>query len=89
MLPAISATGAVLTWTIWGSTQRGTWIGALLIAAAALLVYALALEALPHRRGLLPALERTAVAVLLGLAAGGMTFLAAGLGYYLKYRPFG
>jgi len=89
MLPAISAIAAVLTWTIWGSTQRGTWVGALLIAAAAVLVYALALEALPHRRGLGPTLERAAVAVFLGLAAGGATFLAAGLGYYLEYRPFG
>src|SRR5438045_4458648 len=25
----ISAVAAVLTWTIWGSTQRGTWVGAL------------------------------------------------------------
>ncbi len=89
MLPATSAVAAVLAWTIWGSTQRGTWIGALLIAAAAVLVYALALEALPHRRGLVPTLERTAIAVFLGLVAGAATFLAAGLGYYLEYRPFG
>ena len=89
MLPATSAVAAVLAWTVWGSTQRGTWIGALLIAAAGVLVYALALEALPHRRGLGPMLERTAMAVFLGLAAGAATFLAAGLGYYLEYHPFG
>ena len=90
MLPAGTAVGAVLAWTVWGSTQRGTWIGALLIAATGVLVYALALEALPHdRRGFVATLERTAFAVFLGLAAGAATFLAAGLGYYLEYRPFG
>jgi hypothetical protein len=90
MLPATAAVAAVLTWTIWGSTQRGTWVGAVLIAAAGLLVYALALEALPHdRRGLPAAVARASLAVFLGLAAGAATFLAAGLGYYLEYRPFG
>jgi hypothetical protein len=89
MLPATSAVAAVITWTAFGSTQRGTWIGALLIAAAAVLVYAFALEALPHRRGLVPTLERTAIAIFLGLAAGTATFLAAGLGYWFEYRPFG
>ena len=90
MLPASTAVGAFLAWTVWGSTQRGTWIGALLIAATGVLVYALALEALPHdRRGVLPTLERTAFAIFLGLAAGAGTFIAAGLGYYLEYRPFG
>jgi hypothetical protein len=90
MLPAASAVAAVLAWTIWGGTERGTWIGAVLIAAAGILVYALALEALPReRRGLGAAFERTAFAVFLGLVAGAGTFLAAGLGYYLVYRPFG
>ena len=90
MLPAISAVAAVLSWTVWGSTQRGTWVGALLIAASGVLVYAFALEALPREhRGIGPTLERTAFAVFLGLAVGGATFLAAGLGYYLEYRPFG
>lgn len=90
MLPAGTAVGAFLAWTVWGSTQRGTWIGALLIAATGVLVYALALEALPHDRGgALPTLERTAFAIFLGLAAGTGTFIAAGLGYYLEYRPFG
>ena len=90
MLPAASAVGAVLAWTVWGATERATWIGALLIAATGVLVYALALEALPRERGgVLPTLGRAAIAVLLGLAAGAATFLAAGLGYYLRYRPFG
>jgi hypothetical protein len=90
MLPAGTAVGAFLAWTVWGSTLRGTWIGALLIAATGVLVYALALEALPHdRRGFVGRLEHTAFAIFLGLAAGVATFLAAGLGYYLEYRPFG
>jgi len=90
MLPAGTAVGAVLAWTVWGSTERGTWIGAVLIAATGVLVYALALEALPHdRRGAIATLERTAFAVFLGLAAGAGTFIVAGLGYYLEYRPFG
>jgi hypothetical protein len=90
MLPATTAVSAVLAWTIWGGTQRGTWVGALLIAATGLLVYALALEALPRdRRGAAAAVERGAFAIFLGLAAGGATFLAAGLGYYVAFRPFG
>ena len=90
MLPAATGVGAVLVWTIRGGTQRGTWVGALLIAATGLLVYALALEALPHeRRGVGAALERGIFAIFLGLAAGIATFLVAGLGYYLRYRPFG
>jgi len=90
MLPAGCAVGAFLAWTVWGATERGTWVGALLIAATGVLVYALALEALPHdRRGFVAAFERTAFAVFLGLAAGVGTLLAAGLGYYLRYRPFG
>lgn len=89
-LPAASAVAAVLAWTVWGSTQNGVWVGALLIAAAGVLVYALALEALPRDgRGIVATLERTGFAIFLGLAAGGATFLAAGLGYYLEYRPFG
>ena len=89
-LPAASAVAAVLVWTAWGSSQNGVWIGALLIAAAGVLVYAFALEALPREgRGLMPMLERTGFAIFLGLAAAGATFLAAGLGYYLEYRPFG
>jgi len=90
MFPVTAAVGAVVVWTGWGSTQRGVLVGALLIGAAAVLVYALALEALPHeRRGVVASTERMIVAIFLGLAAGVATFIAAGLGYYLKYRPFG
>ena len=90
MLPATTAVAAVLVWTIRGGTQRGTWVGAVLIAATGLLVSALALEALPHdRRGVTAALGRGVFAVFLGLAAGTATLIAAGLGYYLEYRPFG
>ena len=84
------AVGSVLVWTGWGDTERGTWIGGMLIALAGILVYALALEELPHdRRGPVAALQRGVLAAFLGLAAGAATFLAAGLGYYLVFRPFG
>jgi zinc transporter ZupT len=90
LLPATAAVGAVLVWTIWGSTQRGTLIGAVLIAATGVLVCALALEALPRSRsGAVATAERTALAAFLGLVAGIATLAVAGLGYYLEYRPFG
>jgi hypothetical protein len=89
MLPATAAVSAVLTWTIWGGTQRGTWVGGLLIGVSAVLVYALALEALPHERGVVAAVKRGLLAVVLGIAAGVATFLAAALGYYFAFRPFG
>ena len=89
-LPAASAIGAIVVWTIWGDTQRGVWLGALLIGLAAILVFALALEVLSHdRRGIVAATQRMLFAALLGLTAGVATFLAAGLGYYLAWRPFG
>jgi len=89
-LPAGSAVGAVVVWTVSGDTQRGVWVGALLIGLSAILVYALALEELSHdRRGLVAATQRMLFAAFLGLAAGVATFLAAGLGYYLAFRPFG
>ena len=81
---------AVLAWRIWGGTQRGTRVGAVLIATTGLLVYARSLEARPHdRRGVVAATERGMVAIFLGVAAGAATFLAAGLGYFIEYRPFG
>jgi hypothetical protein len=89
MLPATTAVASVLAWTVWGGTERGTWIGGILIGLSAVLVYALALEALPHERGPIAALQRGVFAAFLGLAAGATTFLAAGLGYYLEFRPFG
>ena len=90
LFPGCSAIGAIVVWTIWGDTQRGVWVGALLIALSAILVYALALEELSHdRRGFVAATQRTLFAAFLGLAAGVATFLAAGLGYYIAFRPFG
>ena len=90
MLPATTAVSAVLSWTIWGGTERGTWIGGILIGLSGVLVYALALEALPHEgRGPIAALQRGGFAVFLGMAAGVATVLAAGIGYYLEFRPFG
>jgi hypothetical protein len=90
MLPATTAVAAVLAWTIWGGTERGTWIGGILIGLSGVLVYALALEALPHDgRGPIAVLQRAGFAVFLGVAAGAATFLAAGIGYYFRYRPFG
>jgi hypothetical protein len=90
ILPASTAVGAVLVWTIWGSTQRGTLVGAILIGATGVLVYALALEALPReRRGVAATVGRTMIAVVLGVVAGVATLAVAGLGYYLEYRPFG
>jgi hypothetical protein len=90
ILPAATAVAAVLVWTIWGSTERGTLVGAILIGMTGVLVFALALEALPHQRpGVTATAGRTVLAVCLGLAAGVATLAAAGLGYYLEYRPFG
>jgi hypothetical protein len=90
VLPATTAVSSVLAWTIWGGTERGTWIGGILIGLSGVLVYALALEALPrHVRGPIATLRRAGLAVLLGIAAGLATLLAAGLGYYFEYRPFG
>lgn len=90
MLPAATAVGALLVWTIWGSTERGTLVGAILVGATGVLVFALALEALPHeRRGVAATVGRTVLAVCLGLVAGVATLAVAGLGYYLEYRPFG
>src|SRR4029077_13743181 len=64
MLRATAGVSAVLAWTIWGGTERGTWIGGILIGLSGVLVYALALEALPHE-GLRPsaAMRRRALAV--------------------------
>jgi hypothetical protein len=90
MVPATTAVSAVLVWTIWGGTERGTWIGGILIGLSGVLVYALALEALPHDgRGSIAVLQRACFAVFLGVASGAATFLAAGIGYYFEYRPFG
>ena len=89
VLPFLPGMAAVLAWWVWCSTERGTWVGGLLIAITGVCVYAVALEGLPRRRRGAATIRRTALAVALGLAGAGITFLAAGLGYYLRCRPFG
>ena len=89
LVPFGTAVAAVVTWTLWGNTERGTWIGGILVALSAVLVYALALEELPHERGLTALVRRNAIAIALGLAAGVAVLIAAGTGYWFEYRPFG
>jgi len=87
-LPVASAVAAVLAWTVWCNTERGTWIGGVLILTSGVLVLALAHESLPHRRGFAAWLWRWVLALLAGAAATGAVFFAAGLGYYLLCPPF-
>jgi uncharacterized membrane protein len=89
LLPLGTAVGAVIVWTIWGDTERGTLIGGILIGLSAVLVYALALEELPHERGVSAVMRRNVIAIGLGIAAGVGTLLAAGIGYWFEYHPFG
>ena len=88
VLPLATAVAAVLAWTVWCHTERGTWLGPVLILATGLLVLAFVHESIPHKRGLLGALEAWALAILAGAAATGVVFLVAGLGYYLRCSPF-
>lgn len=88
VLPLASAVAAVLAWTVWCNTERGTWLGGILILVSGLLVLAFVHESLPHRRGFRGALGAWAVAILAGAAVTGIVFLAAGLGYYLRCPPF-
>lgn len=87
LLPLATAVAAVLSWTVWCATDTGTWLGGALVAATGLLVYSLSLEALPRRSGIAAALARLAAAVLLGVAAAALAFLAAGGGYQLACAP--
>jgi hypothetical protein len=86
--PVSTAVAAVLAWTVWCDTERGTWIGAVLIFATGLFVLAFVHESLPHRRGFRARLGAWAVAILAGAAVTGLVFLVAGLGYYLLCPPF-
>jgi hypothetical protein len=88
VLPIATAVSAVLAWTVWCDTERGTWLGGLLILATGVLVLAFAHESLPHRRGFGGWLGRWAVALLEAGAVTAVVFLAAGLGYYLRCPPF-
>ena len=68
-LPLASAVAAVLAWTVWCHTERGTWLGGVLILATGVLVLAFAHESLPERRGFGGWLGRWALALL--AASGG------------------
>jgi hypothetical protein len=86
--PLATSVAAILAWTVWCNTQRGTWLGGILILVSGLFVVAFVHESRPHRRGFRGALGAWAVAILAGAAATGVVFLIAGLGYYLRCPPF-
>jgi hypothetical protein len=88
LLPLSTAVAAVLAWTVWCSTEQGTWIGGVLIASTGLLVFALSLEALSRRGGCRDLLRRTGTALALALAVTAVTFVAAGLGHELRCPTF-
>lgn len=88
LLPLSTLVAAVLLWTVWCDGERATWLGGVLIVASGLLVLALVHEQSAPRRGLASGLRRWLVATAAGLAATGVTFLVAGLGYYLRCPPF-
>ena len=88
VVPLATAVAAVLAWTVWCDTERGTLLGGVLILGTGLLVLAFVHESLPHRRGLRGALGAWALAILAGAAATGVVFLVAGLGYYFLCQPF-
>jgi hypothetical protein len=88
ILPLASAVAAVLAWTVWCDTERGTWLGGMLILGSGVLVLALVHESLPHGRGLWGWLRGWVLALLAGAGATGVVFLVAGLGYYLRCPPF-
>ena len=88
LLPAATAVAAILAWSVWCDTERGTWLGAVFILGTGVLVLALVHESLPHRRGPKAFFRTWGLAILAGAGATGLVFLAAGLGYYLRCRPF-
>jgi hypothetical protein len=88
LLPLAAAVAGVLAWTVWCNTERGTWLGAVLMLGTGVLVVALVHEQRPHARGFLAAFGAWGLAILAGAAATGVVLLIAGLGYYLRCRPF-
>lgn len=88
LAPLATSLSAVLAWWVWCDTERGTILGGALIPFSGLLVLALVHESIPHRRGLRAWAWAWGVALLAGLAATGIVFVAAGLGYYLRCSPF-
>lgn len=87
-LPLATGVAAALAWSVWCDTERGTWLGAVLILASGVFVLALAHESLAPRRGLAGWLRRWLLALLAGAAATGVVFAVAGLLYYLRCPPF-
>ncbi len=88
ILPLACGVAAVLAWTVWCDTERGTWLGGMLILGSGVLVLSFVHESLPQRRGVLGSLGRWGLALLAGAATTALVFLAAGLGYYLRCPPF-
>ncbi len=88
IVPLATAVAAVLAWTVWCHTERGTWLGGVLILATGLVVLAFVHESRPHVRGFLGALGAWAIAIVAGAAATGVVFVIAGVGYYLRCPPF-
>ena len=88
ILPLATAVASVLAWTVWCHTERGTWLGGVLIFTTGLFVLAFVHESRPHRRGIGASLGAWAVAIAAGAAATGVMFLVAGIGYYLRCPPF-
>ncbi len=84
LIPLATAVAAVVAWTVWCSTEQGTWIGGVLVAASGLFVFAFVHESLERRGGLTDVVRRLAIAFALGLLATAATFLAAGIGYSLR-----
>jgi hypothetical protein len=84
LVPLGTAVAAVVTWTVWCDSPTGAWVGAAFVVLTALLVISLLVEGLPHHPGWRNRLKRLAIAVVVGLAAGTITFGAAFLGLYLR-----
>jgi hypothetical protein len=83
-----TAIAAMLCWWVSCGTERGTWLGGVLILGSGLLVLALVHESRPHRPGFTGALGAWGIALLAGATTTAVVFLAAGLGYYLRCPPF-
>lgn len=88
LAPLVTAIAAVLAWWVWCETERGTWIGGLLILLSGVLMLAVVHESLPHQHGFRHSLAAWGKALVAGAATTGVVFVAAGLGYYIHCSPF-
>lgn len=88
LAPAATGMGAVYAWWLGCESERGTWIGGVLVLLSGVLVLALAHESLPHRRGFRAWITAWAIAIVAGVATTGIVFFAAGIGYYRGCSPF-